>query len=175
MKQEHSTSDIRHSTCMTTATSATLADSRLSRRGFTLIEMLTVIVLIGILMAAVGLSVRKANELSKNTKAEAECRELVNALLEYRATLHAWPVKNPSSGPTDVSRELLGPLVDSSKNPRGLVFLNLTLAEGTWNDPWGKPYKVHFPDSSNLRRPSAIEACVSFPFRRPFRQPSPNE
>ena len=44
------------------------------QHGFTLVEMLTVIVLIGILMTAAGLSVRKANELSRNTKAEAECR-----------------------------------------------------------------------------------------------------
>jgi prepilin-type N-terminal cleavage/methylation domain-containing protein len=131
--------------------------------GFTLVELLTVIVLIGILMTAAGLSVRKAVELSRKTKAEAECRELVNAILEYKETFHKWPGDN--SG--EVTASFLKPLIDPSANSRGLVFLNLTLDGGEWNDPWGQPYKVFFPNSEDLQRTKAIEACVSFPFRRP--------
>ena len=128
--------------------------------------MLTVIVLIGILMAAAGLSIRKANELSKNTKAEAECRELVNALLQYRGLYREWP--QSASGEEEASMNLLKPLIDAKENPRGLVFLNLTLTGNTWNDPWGRPYKVYFPRSGKgQQRPAAIEACVSFPFKRP--------
>lgn len=136
------------------------------RRGFTLVEMLTVIVLIGILMTAAGLAVRKANELSRNTKAEAECRELVNAMLEYRETFHEWPVENPGAEEEATAR-LLKPLIDPSGNSRGLVFMNLTLSDSTWNDPWGKPYRVYFPNPKDVQRPKAIEACVSFPFKRP--------
>ena len=138
-----------------------------SRRcgGFTLIEMLSVIVLIGILMSAAGFSIRKANELSRNTKAEAECRELVNALLEYRGIYQKWP--DDASGEQEATASLLEPLTDPKKNPRGLVFLNLTLTERTWNDPWGRPYKIYFPDAEKVQRPKAIEACVSFPFKRP--------
>ncbi len=138
------------------------------RTGFTLVEMLTVIVLIGILMSAAGLAVRKANELSKNTKAESECRELVNALLEYRSVYHKWPTKN--TGKEIASASFLKPLVDPTdkdSNPRGLVFLNLTLTDSTWNDPWGRPYQVYFPNPKDVQRPKAIEACVSFPFKRP--------
>ena len=58
-------------------------DIRPRRTGFTLVEMLAVIVLIGILMMAAGMSIRKAQHLARVTKAEAECRELVNAMLEY--------------------------------------------------------------------------------------------
>ena len=138
------------------------------RAGFTLIEMLTVIVLIGILMAAAGLSIRKANELSRNTKAESECRELVNALLEYRSVYRKWPSHNGDQN--EVTKDFLKPLIDSGDrdgNPRGLVFLNLTLTENTWNDPWGRPYRFYFPDPKTVQRPKAIEACVSFPFKRP--------
>ena len=135
------------------------------RGGFTLIEMLAVIVLIGILMAAAGFSIRKANELSKNTKAEAECRELVNALLEYRNIYQKWP--GDASGEQEAGSSILGPLTDPKKNPRGLVFLNLTLTDSTWNDPWGRPYKAYFPDAGKVQRPKAIEACVSFPCKRP--------
>ena len=138
------------------------------RSGFTLMEMLTVIVLIGILMAAAGMSIRKAHQIAKNTKAEAECRELVNALLEYRATFREWP--DGASGEQDVTADFLKPLTDGKENARGIVFLNLTLTSGngTWNDPWGKPYKVYFPGVERPRRPAVIETCVTFPFRRPI-------
>ena len=81
------------------------------RGGFTLIEMLAVIVLIGILMAAAGFSIRKANELSKNTKAEAECRELVNALLEYRNIYQKWPGDASGEHPVETGHLLhVGPV-----------------------------------------------------------------
>ena len=136
------------------------------RAGFTLVEMLAVIVLIGILMMAAGGSVRKANEIAKKTKAEAECRELVNALLEYRSVYGTWP-GGDNSGEKEASAKFLEPLTDAGKNSRGLVFLNLSLSTGNWNDPWGNPYKIFFPRGSKTERPMAMEACVSFPFRRP--------
>lgn len=131
--------------------------------GFTLVELLTVIVLIGILMMSAGMSIRKARQVARNTKAEGECRELVNALLEYRAALGVWP--SGSSGQREATKEFLEPLTDSGKNPRGIVFLNLTLESGKWTDPWGAAYKVYFPDGRKTRRPAVIETCVSFPFR----------
>lgn len=162
--------DIRHSSCSAFATRTTRLDQGAGiwnlgpfRAGFTLIEMLTVIVLISILMTAAGLSVRKARQLAKNTKAEAECRELVNAMLEYRATYGGWP--NDAKGELEVSYSFLKPLIDGGSNPRGIVFLNLSLTSGDWRDPWGSPYKVHIPADEKTKRPAAIETCVSFPFR----------
>lgn len=135
-------------------------DIRPRRAGFTLVEMLAVIVLIGILMMAAGMSIRKAQHLAKVTKAEAECRELVNALLEYRAVFHEWPMNDG-----DVSATSLKPLTDASANNRGIVFLNLSLPSGDWNDPWGNPYTVFFNQSADHEASTAIETCVSFPFR----------
>jgi type II secretory pathway pseudopilin PulG len=136
-------------------------------------ELLAVIVLVGILMTAAGMSVRKAMQLAKNTKAEAECRELVNALLEYRATVGGkWPGGSGASGEVEASANFLKPLVDPGSNDRGIVFLNLSITSGSWNDPWGNPYKVYFPGEEKPKRPAAIETCVSFPFRNtaPFLQ-----
>ena len=131
------------------------------RTGFTLVEMLAVIVLIGILMMAAGMSIRKAHHLAKITKAEAECRELVNAMLEYRAAFHEWPF----SGNGPVSVDDLKPLTDASANDRGIVFLNLSLTSGEWKDPWGNPYEVHFPGGKDSSHKVGIETRVSFPFR----------
>ena len=157
--------DVRLSNRMAAAAGAALPELRPSRRrqGFTLVEMLTVIVLISILMMAAGLSLRKANQLAKSTKAEAECRELVNALLEYRATFGKWP--DGAAGEQEAKAGFLKPLIDSKENARGIVFLNLTLTSGEWNDPWGNPYKIYFPGIGKPKRPAVIETCVTFPFR----------
>ena len=136
-------------------------DIRPRRTGFTLVEMLAVIVLIGILMMAAGMSIRKAQHLARVTKAEAECRELVNAMLEYRGAFHEWPFNG--NGPVSVAA--LKPLTDASANKRGIVFLNLSLTSGEWNDPWGQPYEVYFPGDKDTTHKVAIETCVSFPFR----------
>ncbi len=145
----------------------------LPRQGFTLIEMLTVLVLIGILMAAIGLSVRKAKHIARNTKAEAECRELMNALLEYRSLYGNWPGESVHSGRVKAGYSFLSPLFDATQNRSGIVFLNLNLAEGTdWLDPWGLPYMVEFPDGRQTDpRRTVLESCVSFPFRRESRFP----
>ncbi len=138
------------------------------QQGFTLVEMLAVLVLISILMTAVGMSVRKANHIARNTKAEAECRELVNAILEYRSRYGEWPGGDKASGEVEADYQFLKPLVDSSANASGIVFLNLPIESGgTWRDPWGKPYVIFFPDGKDTEaRRTALETCVSFPFRR---------
>ena len=139
------------------------------KSGFTLVEMLAVVVLIAILMAAAGMSVRKANQIAKNAKAEAECRELVNAILEYRSVYGEWPGGDSAKGEVKATENFLKPLINASDNDRGIVFLNLTLTDNVWNDPWGHPYVIFFPDGSKeAKRPTALETCVSFPFRRPY-------
>ncbi len=142
------------------------------RQGFTLVEMLSVMVLVSILMMAVGLSVRKANQIAKNTKAEAECRELVNAILEYRSRYGEWPGGESARGEVEANYQFLKPLIDSSANASGIVFLNLSIESGgTWRDPWGNPYMIFFPDGSETTpRRTALETCVSFPFRRVVRE-----
>ncbi len=138
------------------------------RAGFTLVEMLTVVVLIGILVASSGMALGKANELARRTKAEAECRELVNALISYRSTYGEWPGGERAQGNVDADKAILTPLIDPSENKRKLVFLNLPperLVDGEWRDPWGSPYKIFFPDGNQVERRTALETCVAFPFR----------
>lgn len=136
------------------------------RNGFTLVELLTVILIIGILLTSMGLSMRTARNVSKRTKAEAECRELVNALLEYHEFYGKWPMSG--EGEKKASAEVLKPLCDPSGNDAGLVFLNLTFPPGKnyWDDPWGQPYRIFIPEEHSTQRPMLLETCVSFPFKR---------
>ena len=139
-----------------------------SRAGFTLVEMLTVMVLICILMASSGMALAKANELAKRTKAETECRELVHALIAYRSTYGEWPGGDSGKDEVEADSAILTPLFDPSANNRHLVFLNIAperLESGRWLDPWGRAYKIFFPDDSQVTRPTKLETCVSFPFR----------
>ena len=154
------------------AAGADAAARKPRRQGFTLVEMLAVMVLISILMTAAGLSVRKAKLIAQSTKAEAECRELVNALLEYRSLYGDWPGGERARGEVEARYEILEPLIDSSANSSGIVFLNLTLAKGeSWLDPWRRPYSIFFPDGRKTEgRLTVLETCVSFPFRRVARE-----
>lgn len=140
-----------------------------AKAGFTLVEMLSVVLLISILMASAGMSVRKANHLAKNAKAEAECRELVNAMLEYHSLYGKWP--GDKKGEVPATADVLKSLINSAENDRGIVFLNLTMTDSTWNDPWGQPYHIFFHDGSGQDpRETALESCVAFPYRRPALQ-----
>lgn len=148
------------------------------RAGFTLVEMLTVIVLISLLLSAAGLSARKARALARQSKAEAEMRELVNAFLEYYVVYHddKQALNALPKGEVEVKREYLELVADGKKNPKGLVFYNYTFPEDmtVMNDPWGHPYHLIFHDGSKvLKRPTMLETCVSFPYRRrnPLYQP----
>lgn len=144
--------------------------------GFTLVELLTVIVLIAILLSAAGMSARKAREVAKAAKAESECRELVNAVLEYRSLYEKWPghakdekvqIEEP------VTAEFLKPLSDAGANDRGIVFLNVNLSGGVFVDPWKNPYMIYIHDEQkDVSRGIELETCVSFPYRRKIAQNS---
>ena len=135
-----------------------------SRAAFTLVELLTVMLIICLLAAAMGLSVRRAREHARRVKAETECRELVNAWVQYHDFYKGdWPGK----GEVNATKEILAPLTDASANDGGIIFLNLSLAGGVWNDPWGNPYHIFFPDGSGtVTHETVLKTSVSYPFRR---------
>jgi prepilin-type N-terminal cleavage/methylation domain-containing protein len=137
--------------------------------GFSLVEMLVVIVIIGILTVMSGLGMIKARELARRTRAETELRSLVEATLQYQQFYGEWPSRNAGVWlPAD--RNVLGPLTDPDHpdNPREIVLLNLTLPDGveTYNDPWGTPYELYLHDDSAFELPRvAIRTSVTFPNR----------
>ncbi len=101
------------------------------QEGFTLIELMVVILIIGLLATIVVQSLRGATDKAKTTKAEADIAELKTALDRYYLDNGNYPtteqglqslVTAPTSGPIPANYEDGG------------------YVQSIPNDPWGHPY-----------------------------------
>jgi general secretion pathway protein G len=109
------------------------------QRGFTLLEMLVVLVIIGLLAGLVGPQLMGRVDVSRQTAAETQGRMLKSALDTMRLDIGRYPTKEEGLGvlvtpPADerVARKWRGPY----------------LSEGLPADPWGNPYQYE-PISGN--------------------------
>ena len=79
-----------------------MANGRLNmKKAFTLVELIVVIAIIAILMAAIGTSVRKAQLRSRIARAETEANEMTNAIRAYELLVRSSPdgrIINSGSG-----------------------------------------------------------------------------
>src|SRR5690606_27930745 len=104
---------------------------RQSQRGFTLIEILVVVVIIGILGAVIVPNLLGRPDQARITAAESDLRSLANALDIYRLDNHHYPS-------TDQGLEALvtrpsGFPEPRNYNPDGYI-------KSLPTDPWGSPY-----------------------------------
>ncbi len=106
-------------------------------RGFTLLELLVVLVIIGLLAGIVGPRLLKNVSKSEITTAKAQIDSLGKALDQYRLDVGHYPASQ-----------------------EGLSVLTMRPAnEANWNgpylkksvplDPWGMPYQYKFPGEHN--------------------------
>ena len=127
-----------------------------ARRGFTMIELLVVMAIIGILAGTFAFSMVSAQENARTAKATAEGRELGNAIRLYCLTQTGTEEDGESAG---------NPLSDLGLN-EGISAVNSTLTRlmtapsasngntvyfradqssirgGVLRDPWGNPYRI---------------------------------
>ncbi|MCK3838876.1 MULTISPECIES: type II secretion system major pseudopilin GspG [Pseudomonas] len=106
------------------------------QRGFTLIEVMVVVVILGVLAALVVPQIMSRPDQAKITAAQSDIKALALALDIYKLDNHAYPS----------SQQGLAALV---KKPSG------TPAARNWNpdgylkriplDPWGNPYQYQLP------------------------------
>ena len=92
--------------------------------GFTLIEMMVVVVVIALLGAMIGPTLFKKVQQAEETRVSQDIRTVVGALKFYRLDNYRYPTQSQG----------LEALVTV---PAG--------AESKWNGPWGAPYQYQNP------------------------------
>lgn len=107
---------------------------RKSERGFTLVELMVVIVIIGLLATVVMVNVMPSQDKAMATKAKADIATLEQAMEMYRLDNLTYP-----SGSDGLNALVSPPAGQSgSSRPGGYV---RRLPE----DPWGRPYRLAVP------------------------------
>ncbi len=109
---------------------------RSAQQGFSLIELLVVIVIIGLLATIVAINVIPAGNKARVEKAKADIATLENALEQYRLDNLTYP------GTSDGLQALLAPppgLAQPERYRQGGYIKKLP------EDPWGHPYLFQAP------------------------------
>jgi len=101
-------------------------------RGFTLIEIMVVLVIIGLLAALVVPSIMDRPDEARRIKAMQDIRAIESALKLYRLDHYRYPS-------TAQGLKALREKPDNSKNWKGPYVENLPL------DPWEEPYRYRNP------------------------------
>ena len=120
------------------------------KRGFTLVELITVIAMLLLLMGAVTSSVSGARRKAKIQQAISEAQELTNAILAYENFSRpgeASPLdgKTTGQGWKEAAESDLAFVLGQESMPNGQdgnvpVLFNGAVRNGKIRDPWGNPY-----------------------------------
>jgi len=107
-----------------------------AQKGFTLIELMVVIVIIGLLATVVVINVLPAQDRAMVEKAKADINRLEQAVELYRMDLLSYPT-------VDQGLEALAAAPDGLSRPE-------RYREGGYikrlpDDPWGNPYQYVYP------------------------------
>ena len=101
----------------------------MKKGGFTLLELLVVIVVIGILATLVAGGATYAVRVSREKRRTISCKTLQTAIYRYRSEYNEWPGGDSTSGKFfgNQNAKVFGMLrADSSANPDGIHFLDET-------------------------------------------------
>ncbi|MBR7180264.1 MAG: prepilin-type N-terminal cleavage/methylation domain-containing protein [Kiritimatiellae bacterium] len=115
-----------------------------SRRGFTLVELLVVIAMIAVIIAALAASVTEARLRAKIERARSEASIMTQAILAYEN--YNKDVSLPEMEDVEATKENMAFLIgDGEKTEYGDTIPALMLAQfrnGVMRDPWYTPYRI---------------------------------
>jgi len=116
--------------------------------GFTLVELMTVVAIIGIMVSALTVSMASARKRARIVKAQAEVREIVSAVQAYEQAHFDDSDSLPFTGnDIEATRGNLAKLVGD--NSEKVVYLNARFLNGIMVDPWDKPYRIRVIEQSD--------------------------
>lgn len=145
----------------------------LSKRGFTLVELLVVIAMIAVISAAFTTAVGGAQERAKIQKALGEVKVVTQAVLAYEnydqgGGRHELPLLNKQ----DVNKSSIGFILgaggDAESGGKIPVLLMASLTSGgNMIDPWGTPYRITIKRDALSYKPRATTGSLQSGFFLP--------
>ena len=124
------------------------------RYGFTLIEMLVVVAIIGILMGALFPAMSAGFRNARRGRAQHEISGLVAAIKSYHSEYNKWPCPengtddqtfydaNGNASAADAQAKVINLLTNNPSKVRFLDVSASSLTNGFYVDPWGHPYVI---------------------------------
>ena len=121
-----------------------------TRKGFTLVEVLVVLAILAMLMAAVTTSLAGAKRRARIAKAESEVKVITQAILSYENWDEAHSL--PTMENRDADSGAVGFLIGHAGSARSGEIPTLLMAQlndgGKMMDPWDTPYKITIREGS---------------------------
>jgi general secretion pathway protein G len=110
---------------------------RTSQHGFTLVEILTVCVILAILVATIAPEILGTSKDAKISAAKSDVSELGSAIERFYINMDRYPSSDEglsvlTQPPTDAGTKWRGPYIKKLRN-----------------DPWGNPYQYQSPGTHN--------------------------
>ena len=138
---------------------------RYAPAGFTLLELMLVIAVIGILMSMMGAAAYSARQRAYATTAAAEVQQIAAAFKAYYIAHHEWPNQWGPGKVAELDKKNLDALI-GGKSGDGVVYLDISdfrFEDDKFVDPWGNAYEVGIDTFQKPEASDAFECAVSFP------------
>ena len=136
----------------------------LTRKAFTLVELLVVVGMIALLMGALTVSVAGAQKRAKIEKARSDVKVISQAILAWENYSKGNELKT-NNGWEEADSSSLGFLLGEGESPESgdvpaMLMAQLT-SGGKMLDPWRKPYLVRIRKGS-IPRPSDLNLATCY-------------
>ena len=150
--------------------------SKPTRRGFTLVEMMVVLAIIAMLMAAFSSSVAGAKKRAEISKAESEVKIISQAILAYENYGQEMPTYTDVEADEGSLGFLIGEGGSADSGGKIPPLLMASLRNGKkMMDPWGNPYLISIKAGKPLNLAKTMSSVQSGYFLPNFYRRSEEE